>query len=69
MMKYKFTGDNMKKNTYMVSVACSWLEPVKADSMEEAIKKTEKLYRYGKGRFPREYVEVSDGNCSYQAED
>lgn len=54
----------------MVSVACSWLEPVKATSMEEAIKKTEQRYRYGKGRFPREYVEVSDGRCDWcQVED
>lgn len=52
----------------MVSVTCSWLELVKASSMEEAIKKAEKLYKYGKGRFPREYVEVSDGNCSYWCE-
>ena len=55
----------MKKDTYMVSVACSWVEPVKANSMEEAIKKTEKLYKYGKGRFPREYVEVAAEDCSY----
>lgn len=61
----------MKKNIYMVSVSCSWLEPVRADSMEEAIEKTEKLFRYGRGRFPREYVEVSDGCCDYftQVED
>ncbi len=61
----------MKQNTYMVSVACSWLEPVKASSMEEAIRKTEKLYKYGRGRFPREYVEVSPEYCSYwcQVED
>lgn len=64
----------MKQDIYMVSVSCSWLEPVKASSMEEAIKKTEKLYMYGKGRFPREYVEVSDGGCDhwskwYQVED
>lgn len=44
----------------MVSVSCSWVEPVKANSMEEAIKKTEKLYKYGNGKFPREYVEVSE---------
>ena len=55
----------MKQNTYMVSVSCSWLTQVKASSMEEAIKKTKKLYKYGKGRFPREYVEVSDGRCGY----
>lgn len=61
----------MKKDTYMVSVACSWVEPVKAESMEEALKKTEKLYKYGKGRFPREYVEVAPESCSYwcQVED
>ena len=60
----------MKQKTYMVSVECSWLTQVKATSMEEAIKKTEKLYKYGKGRFPREYVEVSDGKCDwYQVED
>lgn len=60
----------MKQDTYMVSVVCSWIKPVKASSMEEAIKKVEKSYKYGKGRFPREYVEVSDGNCDwYQIED
>lgn len=61
----------MKKDTYWVSVACSWVEPVKAESMEEALKKTEALYKYGKGRFPREYVEIAPENCSYwcQVED
>lgn len=58
----------MKKDAYMVSIVCSWIEPVKVSSMAEAIKKTEKLYKYGKGRFPREYVEVSDGNCDYWCE-
>ena len=53
----------MKQETYMVNVVCSWLESVKASSIEEAIKKTERVYKYGKGKFPREYVEVSDGNC------
>lgn len=55
----------MKQNTYMVSVNCCWCENVKANSMEEAIKKTEKLYKYGKGRFPREYVEVDSGHYDY----
>ena len=61
----------MSKDTYWVSVACSWVELVKADSLEEALKKTEKLYKYGKGRFPREYVEVAAEDCSYwcQVED
>lgn len=61
----------MKQDTYWVSVACSWVTPVKASSMEEAIKKTERLYKYGKGRFPREYVEVAAEDCSYwcQVED
>ena len=61
----------MKKDIYWVSVACSWVEPVKASSMEEALKKTEQLYKHGKGRFPREYVEVAAESCSYwcQVED
>ena len=58
----------MKKDIYWVSVACSWVEPVKAESMEEALKKTEALYKYGKGRFPREYVEVAAENCSYRCQ-
>lgn len=44
---------------YMVSVSCSWVEEVNAKSMEEAVQKAEKKYRYGQGHFPREYVEVS----------
>ena len=49
----------MKENTYLISVSCSWITPVKAKTVEEAIRKTEELYKYGKGRFPREYTEVS----------
>ena len=57
-------------NKYWVSVECSWVEQVKANSMKEAIEKTEKLYKYGKGRFPREYVEVSEENLDFvQVED
>ena len=51
----------MKKQKFLVSIACSWIEEISAESMEEAIKKAEKSYRYGKGRFPREYVEVTSG--------
>lgn len=54
----------MKKDTYMVSIDCSWIEPIKANSIEEAIAKVEKRYKHGKGRFPREYVEVSEC-CDY----
>ena len=43
-------------NRYTVSVVCSWVEEVRANSEEEAVKKIEKKYRYGKGHFPREYV-------------
>ena len=43
---------------YWVSVACSFITQIKADSEKEALEKAEKLYRYGKGRLPREYVEV-----------
>ena len=53
----------MKQNEYMISITCSWIEPVKANSIKEAIKKTEQKYKYGKGRFPREYVEVVDEQC------
>ena len=56
---------------YLVSVTCSFTTPVKADSLEEAIEKTKKLYKYGRGRLPREYIEVSDA-CNgyvYQVED
>ncbi len=57
-------------NKYWVSVTCSWVEQVKANSIEEAIKKTERLYIYGKGRFPREYVEVREENLDFvQVED
>ena len=44
---------------YMVSVKCTWIEEVTANSMEEAVRKTEKKYRDGKGQFPREFVYVS----------
>ena len=53
----------MKQETYMVSVTCAWFEPVKASSMQDAIEKTEQKYKYGKGRFPREFVDVEDGQC------
>lgn len=43
---------------YMVSVACSWIEVVNAKSMEDAVRKTEKKYRYRHGHIPREYIEV-----------
>lgn len=49
----------MSENTYLISVSCSWITPVKAKTVEEAIRKTEELYKYGRGRFPREYTEVS----------
>lgn len=43
---------------YIVSVACSWIEVVNAKSMEDAVLKTEKKYRYRHGHIPREYIEV-----------
>lgn len=46
------------EHTYLISVSCSWTTPVKAKTAEEAIRKTEELYKYGRGRFPREYTEV-----------
>ena len=56
---------SLKQDTYWVSVTCSWIKGIKASSMEEAIEKAEKSYKYGKGRFPREYVEVTDGKCDF----
>ena len=49
----------MSEHTYLISVSCSWITPVKAKTVEEAIRKMEELYKYGRGRFPREYTEVS----------
>lgn len=43
---------------YLVSITCTWSEEVKADNIEEAIQKMRQKYKYGKGRFPREYVDV-----------
>ena len=55
---------------FWVSVDCSFIEKVKASTAEEAVKKTEKKYKYGKGHFPREYVEVSLENLNFaQVED
>lgn len=57
-------------NKYWVSVSCSWLEEVKAATEEEAVRKTQKKYMFGKGRFPREYVEVSAEHIDFcQVED
>lgn len=55
---------------YWVSVSCSWLEKVKAETEEEAVKKATKKYMFGRGRFPREYVEVALENIDFcQVED
>lgn len=50
---------------YWISVRCSWAERVEANSVEEAIEKMEKLYKYGKGRFPRKYVVVEEENWDF----
>ena len=48
----------MSKNTYDICVDCCWIESVKANSLEEAIEQTKSRYKDGKGRFPREFVDV-----------
>lgn len=53
------------KQEYWVTVGCVWVESVKADSIDEAIKKMEDKYKYGKASFPREFVEV----MGFQIED
>ena len=43
---------------YYVSIECSWMEEIRADSPQEAVKIAENKFVRGKGRFPREFVEV-----------
>lgn len=57
------------KQEYWVTVGCAWVESVKADSIDEAIKKMEDKYKYGKAPFPREFVEVSEEMMGFQIED
>lgn len=45
-------------NSFWVTIDVSWSECVVAKNLEEAISLTEKKYRDGKGKIPREYVEV-----------
>ena len=55
---------------YYVSVSCSWITPIKAKSIEEAIEKADNLYRLGKGHIPRQYIEVCNAECDFsQVED
>lgn len=61
---------NPMNEKYWVSVNCSWVEEVKAATEEEAVRKTQKKYMFGNGRFPREYVEVSAERIDFcQVED
>ncbi len=41
-------------------VSLNFTEKVKARTMEEAIKKLEDKYIHGKGRLPRDYIEVEE---------
>lgn len=58
------------KNTYWMTVEISWEECVSADSEIEAVKKLLSKYKEGKGRIPREYVDVhpSDGFLEFQVD-
>ena len=58
------------QNEYEVSVSLSFRETVKANSAGEAILKMESKYIHGKGRLPREWIEVDiDNNWFCQVED
>ena len=51
-------------------VSLNFTEKVKAHTIEEATKKLEDKYIRGKGRLPREYIEVEEYTCDhYQVED
>ena len=55
---------------FEVLVSLNFTEKVKAYTIEEAIKKLEDKYIYGRGRLPREYIEVEEYTCDhYQIED
>lgn len=55
---------------YWVGVNCSFIQKIKANTPEEAVKKAEKTYRWGRGQLPREYVEVYLENIDFtQIED
>ena len=58
------------KNTYWMTVEISWEECVSADSEIEAVKKLLSKYKEGRGRIPREYVDVHpiDGFLEVQVE-
>ena len=55
---------------FEVLVSLNFTEFVKARTVEEAIEKLEDKYIHGKGRLPREYIEVEEYTCDhYQVED
>lgn len=59
-----------KQKEYNISVSLNFTETVKANSAGEAILKLESKYIHGKGRLPREWIEVDiDNNWFCQVED
>lgn len=50
----------MKKEKFTVAIDIGWIEEVSASNVQEAIKLTEQKYKWGRGRIPREYIEVSE---------
>lgn len=53
---------NEKIEEFEIAVNLNFVEVVKARTKEEAIKKMENKYVHGKGRLPREYIDV----CEYE---
>lgn len=51
-----------KQKEFEIEVSLCFTELVKANSVEEAIKKLEYKYIHGKGRLPREFIEIDEYN-------
>ena len=50
---------NKKLEEFEVAVSLNFTEFIKARTVEEAIKKLEDKYIRGKGRLPREYIDIT----------
>ena len=56
---------NNKKKEFEIEVSLCFTELVKANSVEEAIKKLEDKYIHGNGELPREFIEIDEYNEDY----
>ena len=58
-----------KQREFEIAVNLNFTEFVKAKTVDEAIKKLEDKYINGKGRLPREYIEIEKYDSFSQIED